>query len=263
MEFPSDSCPVCQKKYANYRTLKSHITTKHPDRCLVEGESSENVDITLNHTHQLLKVLLIKRCLDYAIQTGNGKHVSIIMKHMVLYYRQLGYNNYALACFEHVAQCELFLSDRLRELIMYECFVNNTGKKMDNKAMDLDLEHCNKFFKEHFVLKSSEPSQKILDRLSLSQDMVEIILNNFYSEFKMQSFTAHRQVNEQLYKKDVLKLFEFIHSRNVFVHQATRLPLSNKLKEASHDPLLLIDVFDLKQWFRNSLLRMANQRFLK
>ena len=262
VEFPTDSCPICNKKYVNYRTLKMHITTKHAEMCLVEGES-ETSDITLNYSHQLLKVLLIKRCLDYAIQSGNGKHVSLLMKHMILYYRQLGYTNYALACFEHVAQCQLFLSDRLRELIIYDCFVNNTGKKLQNKAMDLDLEHRNKFFKENFTLKSSDPSEEVLNRLSLSQDMVELILNNFYSEFGVQSYSAHRCINEQLYKKDVVKLFDFIHSRNILERQPTRLPLSSKLKEASHDPLLLIDVYDLKQWFQNSLRRMATQRFLK
>lgn len=265
MALPSDLCPKCGKRYKNYRTLKSHITTKHPDYNVNIDEVAlpPESDLVNNHTLQLLRVLLIKRSLDFAIQSGNGETLSLIMKHMILYYRQLGYTNYALACLEHVAQCNIFLSPRLSTLIKHECFVNNAGKKNRNMAMDMDVEHQVRFFKENFRLCNQEPSEAVLQRLSLAQDMVEKMLCNFHSEFQIETHCAKRVCDENSYKRDVLKMSKYLEGRHVFINSPGRLLKSDKLKDASFDPLLLIDMFDLKQWLQMSIQRMSCQRFLK
>ena len=110
------------------------------------------------------------------------------MKHMIIYFHALGYKNYANACFEHVAQTEYFLSERMRELVIHEAFVNNHGKAMSNMATDLDIEHRVKFFKSHFTLQSDDPSQKLLDRLSKAQDKLQLVLEKFQRQF---NYTIH------------------------------------------------------------------------
>ena len=260
---PADRCPVCNKLYKDLRTLKTHIQTRHPETYYIEGEEQQEVDQFLNHSKQLVKVLLIKRAMDYAIESGNGQDLSLIMKHMTLYYRQLGYTHYALSCFEHTAQMQVFLSERLREIVQQECFVNTTGKKNRNKAMDLDLEHANLFFKNSFTLKSNEPAQELLDTLSLAQDHVEQILNNYYKEFEIRHYTSVRTRDDDGYLRDVAKLHKHLCSKHIAQAQVGREFQSNKLKMAAHDPLLLIDMFDTKQWFKSCYKRMQCQRFLK
>ena len=263
MTFPSNRCPICDKSYKNYRNLKGHMIKIHSEVFAVEGKLAETDDVVVNHTHQLLKLLLLKRALDYSIKTANGNTLSLLMKHMTLYFHLLGYKNYALACFEHVAQCQLFLSERMRELIKHECFVNNVGKKDSNMAMDLDLEHRNKFFKENFVLKSSKPSDSVLSRLSHSQDKLESVLANFHQQFHIHRFAPERHINSDSYKADVKKLHSTLRPRRMLTHQPGRTLHSTKLTQAAHDPLLLVDMFSLKQWFHSSLSTMCDQRFLQ
>ena len=264
-ELPLDCCPVCSKKYKNYCTLKQHIINKHSDCYVLEGKdvASSTTDSVLAHTKQLLKVLLMKRCLDYAIKTANGEIVSLLIKHMILYFHKFGYKNYALACFEHVAHCQFFLSERTKELVQQEGFVNNRGGAETNMPMDLDLEHSNKFFKEHFTLKTNVPSQSVLDRLSLSQDKLEKTLQNFYQEFKIHRHTPLRSINSAGYKKDVFALHQHLSPRQMFVEKPGRQLYSSKLMEASHDVLLLIDMYKFKQWLKTSLIRCSDQRFLQ
>ena len=159
-QLPSDTCQVCGKTYKSYKRLKEHIIKNHPSSCIIEGVEGEDADLIQRQSFHLLKLLLIKKSLDWSIKTGNGSYLSLLMKHMILYFRQLGYRNYALACFEHTAQIQIFLSDRLKELISYIFFVNNRGQSDSNMAMVLHLEHSNKFFtiKDNFTLTKYEPS---------------------------------------------------------------------------------------------------------
>lgn len=264
IKLPAEHCPLCNKMFKSFKTLKDHISVKHPEQCIIEEHSNEKTDFVLKHTQQLLNVLLIKRCLDYAIKSGNGEHVSLLMKHMVIFYRQLGYRHYALACLEHVAMCQLFLSDRCKEMVMHECFVNNQGRRNTNMAMDLDLEHSNKFFKDNFTLKHHAPSKPVLERLSFAQDMVQKVTENFYKQFKIHKASATTAMNREKYESDIKTLHSYLKPRKLYTKDGNgRVLQSRKLMIASHDLLLLVDVFDLKQWFHNSLLRMCGQRFLK
>lgn len=258
---PSDKCPVCHKQYVNHNTLKKHIIDKHPGTFILEGEEAGSQDSVVAHTHQLLKVLLLKRCLDNAIKSADGAFITTIMKHMMLYFRKFGYKNYALACLEHVAQCQLFLSEQATELVQQECFVNNRGRAMTNMPMDLDLEHSNKFFKEHFTLRSNEPSQPVISRLSLAQNKLQLVLENYKSEFRIYRHTPLRRIDTDKYKEDVLKLHQHLSLRHIFEAEPGRTLYSTKMMIAGHDPRLTMDMYELKQWIRNSLNKMADQSF--
>lgn len=261
--FPSDKCPVCGKRYTTYKALKTHILLKHPESFAVEGQPDNSVDHTQQYCFQLVKFLLLNRCLTHAIKAGNGEQLSLLMKHFTLYFKQLGYKNYALACFEHVAQIQMFLSPQTRELVMHECFVNDRGGKMANKAMDLDLEHQNRFFKQHFTLHSKEPSPKVLDRLSKSQDELQSVLERYVQQFSIKSYSAIRHANPEVYKGDVTIIKQYLRSRDIFTNRPGRSPTSTKVKEAAHNPLLLIDMYNLRDWMRTCLTRMVDQRIYK
>ena len=262
LELPSRSCPVCSRSYKDMTTLRKHIIMKHPETYPLEGHSSSTTDSVLSHTQQLMKVLLMKRCLDYSIKTANGRVLSLLIKHMMLYFHHFPYKNYALACFEHTALVQVLLSDRDKALIEQECFVNNMGRRTTNLAMDLDVEHCNRFFKEHFHLKENTPSQHVLDRLSLSQDMLDKVLAQFWNEFGVSRHSSIRSINADSYQSDVRKLQEHIGPLQLFELKVGRKMHSAKLLAASHDPLLLVDMYQLKQWLQKSFTKLCDQRFV-
>lgn len=82
-------------------------------------------------------MLLLKRCLDNAIAHGDGNTLGTIIKHIFLYFRALGANNYAILCFEFIAQQQIFLSEKMNALVRQERFVNNAGGESRNLPVDL------------------------------------------------------------------------------------------------------------------------------
>lgn len=259
----SDRCPVCNKHYKITTNLKNHIVTAHPEMYVLDPCDGREDDTVTAHTRQLIKVLLLKRCLDFAIKTADGQTLSLLMKQMTLYFRHFHYNNYASACFEHTAEIQLLLSPRMRKLIQQEAFVNNRGGATNNLAMDLDLEHSNRFFKDNFTLKSNDISEAVLERLSFAQDKLKQVIDSYAKEFGIHRHTAKRHMSKEDYNSDVEKLRRHLSTRKLFTEVKNRKMHSVKLMQASHDPLMLIDMYNLKQWFKTSLARCVNFRFLK
>ena len=64
-----------------------------------------------------------------------------------------------------------------------EWSVNNKGNANSNMAMDLAIEHCNKFYKDNVTLKDSTQSHAVLNGFSFSQDTSETVWANFNSGF--------------------------------------------------------------------------------
>ena len=53
--------------------------------------------------------------------------------------------------------------------------IKNKGNANPNMAMDLAIEHCNKFNKDNFTLKDSTQSHAVLNGFSFSQDTSETV----------------------------------------------------------------------------------------
>lgn len=260
----SSTCPYCYRKYKSYVTLKRHIETKHAtEPVIASSHESQQTDEVQHHNTLLLRFLLLKKCLDAAVRYGDGKRLSFLMKLFTLYFKQLGYPKYALACFEHTAQLQLFLSPYLCEVLTHECFVNNAGKPDSNLPIDLDIEHDNKFFKDHLVLNRYTPSQLVIDRLSFAQDQIKMTLDNFHSQFNLTAYSSKRTANYNLYLNDIKKLHNFLNDHDVFTSHSSRKHRSEKLQNASMDPLNRIDMYVIKEWMCRRLALMKDQCFLK
>ena len=139
------------------------------------------------------------------------------MNFMLPYFMASEHNKYSLACFEHVAETKFFLSPLIKALLIHECFVNSKGNAYSNMAMDVAIEHCNKFFKENFTLKDSTPSQAELNRLSFSQDTLEKPLASFNSGFGLPDNVQSRSVDKGLYMSDFEKV-KYLAESGVFCH---------------------------------------------
>ena len=249
------TCSVCKKECGSYAGLSKHINRLH-------AELSEDVDSVEGYTRQLNKLLLIKRIMDVAIKYGDGATLSLIMKFMIPYFKASGHNKYALACFEHVAQTKFFLSPRMKELVIHECFVNNKGNANSNMAMDLAIEHCNKFFKDNFTLKDSTPSQAVLNRLSFSQDTLEKVLASFNSGFGLGDNVQSRSVDQGRYMSDLEKVVKYLAENEVFCHISGRRHQSAKLRKASVNMVELLDMAEFKAWMVDKYETMEDQCFL-
>ena len=151
----------------------------------------------------------------------------------------------------------------MKEMVIYGAFVNNQGGISNNMGMDLDVEHRNRFFKEHFTLTSHEPESKVLDRLSFSQDKLQLMLDNFYNQFAIRSARSAHKMNRKFYHEDVVKLCRQLANHQLFIQTPGRTLFSSKLLKSSHDPLLRLDMYNFKQWLAVSYGSMCKDVFFK
>lgn len=261
----SNSCPECGKPYKTYQGLSKHVNSAHPGSvCLSQTrEADVSNDLLNQHTKELLKMLLTKRLMDNSIRLGDGTTLALVVKHMLLYFKELGCSKYSVAAFEFIAQQQIFLSEKMATAVRQDRFVNNKGHANTNIPIDLDLEHSNKEFKENFRLSLGEPSQNVLDRLSKSQDHVTAILDSFRQSFHLQHYEARRTVNELKYQEDVNTIAKHLKSANAFVVVPGRLLYNKQLELAAKDILSVIDLYKLKHWLSHRLAIMIDQPYYK
>lgn len=266
---PSGCCHLCTKSTREYKTakgLQNHIKNNHPGASTIsidDRDANSSNTIIFNHSVELLKMLLIKRILDNAIKRGDGQTLSLLLKHMLLYFKQLGCTKYTIACFEFVAQQQIFLSEKMATLVRQDRFVNNRGGARNNIPVDLDVEHSNLFFKNNFRVGQGQLSDRVLDRLSYSQDIVFDVLDSFYTSFQLQHFDKQHTVNEEKYLADVMKVVEILEPLDIFNPDNQTQFKSARLVKSSSNILTEVDMFKLRFWMLERLKIMRDQQLYK
>lgn len=230
---------------------------------LIFSSNHNHNDTVFIHTLELLKMLLLKRCLDNSVKIGDGDTLTLLIKTMLPYFRALGCKKYALAAFEHTAQQQVFLSPKMKAIARQARFVNNLGRADSNLPMDLDVEHSNKFFKENLRLSKGEATAKVLNRLSKSQDKVMVLDSTFVHSFAIQIYSARRKINASKYEQDIEKLKLELRGIDVFSPHPGRRHCSDKLNKTSCDMVNRLDVNDFKDWMMERFSRMKDQQFYK
>ena len=148
-------------------------------------------------------------------------------------------------------------------LVRQERFVNNLGRAYTNIPIDLDVEHSNKFFKEDFHLSLREPAQRVLDRLSKSQDTVAQVLRTFRCSFKLEYHDARHTVDEKKYFEDVNKVAAQLTSANAHEFIGGRALKSMQLCVTSKDIIANFDMYKFRYWLVDRMAAMMNQPFYK
>ena len=259
-QLPSNQCSVCSKTYKNYSRLKTHLLKKHN----IEAEqpmATSCIDVVAGHARQLIKVLLLKRHLDQAISHGDGEGVFLTIKFLMLYFKALGHTNYAVACFEMIGQVNIMCSEKMRTAIIHERFVNNHGGLDRNVPMDQDCEFQNKAFKQAFNIMNAEPSQTYLNRLSKSVDKSCKVVENFMKELNIKVHHSRRHYSEDKYNSDVNKLIKVLQEQKVFSVIEGRTTSSEFFQSASIDPVLILDMYQVKQWMVSRMEDMIDQPY--
>lgn len=260
----ANKCPFCSHP-TDYKTtagLHNHIETKHPGAVLPTTEHPD-FSVLYGHTRELLKMLIVKRMLDNSIRYGDGTSLALIIKYMLLFFRQLGCTKYAIAAFEFVAQQQIFLSEKMKTLVRQDRFVNNAGRRNSCLPVDLDVEHSNKDFKMHFRISNGEISQKVLDRISKAQDIVQEVLETYSESFGLKHFDKRHQVDDVKYLADVQKLSDILRKVDVFNEGNASNLFSKQLQQASHDILASTDMGKFRVWILHRLSVMKDLRFYK
>lgn len=181
-------------------------------------EIQTHIDLVLSHSRTLATLGLYKMFQDKMIRFGDGEKLVQSYKHLLVWCRQAGFNNYSTGLLEQQYQVAT-LSAKLRCSVVWNRFVNNKGGSDSNLPVDLDVEHENKYFKERLTTYRGDYSQKSLDKISKANNITRMVIRNVAKSTNYYRTNAHSNPPAH---NDILKLVDHLHQENLWKEQPGR-----------------------------------------
>ena len=156
-------CIFCNKNYKNAESLRKHEATVHNHDDPKHNGTSDSTpaepqvdrsDHIREYTKAALTMGLLRMEHNDAISMGDGERIMKVNSVLMLVYKTKEFGakvsrapKYAYALLELMAQMKVLLPPKLAYQLKWNRTVNYRGGDDTNFPIDLDVEHCNKFFK--------------------------------------------------------------------------------------------------------------------
>ena len=264
-------CQKCGKKYKLISSLRNHEETS---ACNTETETTlkkkkvvkvkkgsrkqdDTSDRILNYSKTALTLGLLKLDHDDAIKLGDGERILRLDSIMFMHYKRFHCTKYAYGMLETILQSKVLLSERLAYRLIWNRVVNHRGKIDTNHPNDLDVEHCNKTFKEEAHSYRGVFTEKTLSRVSRSAMKTESILRNYDSTTKVIRPSGKHTFADV--SGDIYTLARQFKTRQVFAsipgrtHSAFQSIEANQLQD--------LDMQDFRDWLGRSMTKISKKHF--
>lgn len=261
---PQFQCTYCPKNYKSKNGLRRHITSKHgaqqgKSRSTTSSEASTDQDHLFNYARSAVSMGLLAMNFTDARRLGDGERLMRIYKFLLLHFKAAGKTKYSFHVLRLLAQVNCFLSPRLSHSLVWNRFVNKTGKITGNIEVDREMEHHNRVFKTQCKALRGKINAKSVERVSHSSQQVNGILCGVdeQTSFKRQSGKHVTPDN----KKDVIALAMEMLSSKIYEHHPGRQSFSFP----GYPPSVLgsLNVPDMIQWIQATLNKLSRQHVFR
>ena len=257
-------CRFCQKQYQRPKALRKHEANLHghPDPLFNPADedslgTSEQPDYLLNYTKVAVALGLLRLDQMDAIRLGDGERILKIDQVLYLFYKTLGFPKYAYGMLETLAQTKVLLSERMAHRLVWNRTVNHRGEIDSNHPNDLDVEHCNKAFKEDAHSYRGLFTEKTISRVSHSALYLKDIANKYdkISHVFGQS-GKHTKADTS---EDILVLVRQFQAAKVFDYVPGRSHLTFPMFDSN--PLSQLDMENFQVWISECLSKFGKKHF--
>ena len=261
------TCRYCNKQYKKKTALRKHEAKMHghfdpnfnvPKDTSPSDQTHTSEDHILNYTKQALTLGHLYMDQSDSIRMGDGERVIRINQVLCMYYKLCNCPKYAHGILETIVQSKVLLTERLAERLIWNRTVNHIGDINSNFPNDLDVEHCNRIFKDEAHSYRGVFTERTLNRVSRSAQKIDNVVKNFD---KISNVTKpsgkHKAAN---FENDIyslvrqysgMHLFDFIPGRHHSAYQ--------HIKE---NPLNDLDMDKVKDWIESCLKKFKQKHLL-
>lgn len=248
-------CRYCLKMFQRPKSLRKHESTVHGhvDPLFTSSptqppEASENADYVLNYTKLGLMLGLLRLDQSDAIQMGDGERILRIDSVLYLYYKICHCPKYAFGMLETLAQARALLSERMAHRLIWNRTVNHRGDPDSNHPNDLDLEHCNKVFKDEAHSYRGEFTEKVTARVSRSANKSHGIVKNYDKVSSVVSPSGKHTDTDTA--GDIITLVRQLQDAKVYSYIPGRY--HSVFAGVNGNPLSAIDMDEFRNWMSAS-----------
>ena len=254
-------CHVCQKKYVSKKNLKRHQKEKHPG---VQRPSSESLDGASsdgvqNYSRVALGMGLLALDFIDARKHGDGGRIIRLYKFLLLHCKAAKKPKYSFHILRTLAQVHVFLSPRLSYELVWNRFVNTTGKADGNVEVDRVVEHHNRVFQGACNGLRGNLTQKNVERISRSAQAIDGLRQHVEEEMKMKT---RKSSKHKVPQKDAASLACELHKLDVFGCHPGRAHY--RFPQFPISVLSILDPTELHEWMKSSVKKWHRQyQFVK
>lgn len=253
-------CRFCDRGFRGNKQLQKHEKNihNHPELCnKLQQTSQDQEDGILSYTKLTLTLSLLRLNHNDAISYGDGKRIMLVNNFLLLLYKINNCPKYAFGILETVCQTKILLSERMAHRLIWNRTVNHRGLIDSNHPNDLDIEHCNKVFKDEAHSFRGIFTENTLNRVSRGSLRTQCIIQNFDNQTTTKKasgkhVSADTSQDVQLIVDQLIQqgVFEYIPMRN-----------HNAFINISDSPFYAIDMENIREWLSNSLKKFSTKHF--
>ena len=230
----------CRKKILE--DIATHIISEHVDLATAFLEpDSDRCGTAYDYACEVLTLGLFIMDFKDAVREGDGDHILLLWKYMMLFFRATGRTNYATEAFTLLAQCNIILPPNLCEQVKWSRFVNVHGLPGHNISADLHMEHLNKVVKVAIEGLGANKSDNGIKRAAKAIGALSLVLDSYDSALNVKKPSGKHSDKNVL--KDVAKITTQLLECDVFMKSTTKTHLSflhmkrNLIKTLQEQPL--------------------------
>jgi hypothetical protein len=180
-----------------------------------EDEEAESEDGIWCHGVNVIRTFLVLADMKDAVADGNGEHMSILRKQMLLhFFSNPGFNEYSIEMLINILQCDVLLSEAEAFRCKWAATVNWKGGAGNNIEIDLFQENRNAQMKKLIRSMGANKTEKAITRASKASGGVSKVIESFDGQVgmvKKSSAHSHRSSSddEKIISKDLRALRPF------------------------------------------------------
>ena len=234
---------------------------KFPEQFVfIEYDQAFGTDSVCRYSVNLVKSFMILADIKDAVATGNGQHLSVLHKQLLVhFFSASGFNEYAIEMLVNIMQHQILLSPAQAHQCMWAATVNWSGGYGKNVEIDLFQENRNKDMKSMIKSMGANKSEKAIQRAIKAAGGVRHIIDVFgkqASVHRKSSSHSHKSSSqdEKIVMTDLRRLRPF--------HQVNERKLES-FENISHNPTSSFNEEKFVGWInrhkRNMLLHFPSQ----
>lgn len=235
------------------REIASHVVNQHVDLAVLFKKPpakkkasvvKETPGTAYDYACEVLTLGLFIMDFKDAVREGDGEHMMLLWKFMLLIFKASGRKNYALEALTLLTQYYLTLPPNLAEQLKWSRFVNVHGRPGCNISCDLHMEHINKLVKGAIDGLGANKSEKAIKRVAKAIGVLSTTTECYDSEVGLVEPSGKHSHKSMC--KDLNKIVEQLQECKTFnIHtKTTHMSFSNLKKNI----LRTLDEKELKEW---------------
>ena len=270
------NCRYCGRTCTGSKKLRKHESTahNHPDPVygVAENQASTGTsqissekeldaasvsDKIYAYTKHALTVGLLRLNHNDAIALGDGKRIMLVNLYLCMLYKHNSCPKYAFGILETICQSKILLSERMAHRLIWNRVVNHRGDQDTNHPNDLDMEHCNKIFKDQAHSFRGVFTEKTVARVSRSALSAHRVVKNFDRETDTRTASGKHTITDTT--SDVQMIVDQLMQQQVYIERQGRK--HNSFPNVTANPYDGLDMETVRDWLSKSLKNYAVKSF--